>query len=214
MWMARVRCQDQKGSGFGHMSKHPGQGLWWLKLHSWKQAGPPVLPQMGPNSVLSFQSPPNDWHKALASCHPVPMRDGSAAEDLGYKSNSNCRQHQVLGLGSNMKGFPSSLILGLLRLSVLLNPFRTGPFPGTLTPSLAFPGNRVWMYQHPCNKWADLPKSWALYLQALEPQNILLSPTTLRPKGNPGWDSTQCLLNKWINILRTGCNWGSGQPPI
>lgn len=59
----------------------------------------------------------------------MPMRDGLTTEDLSYKSNSHCWQHQVLGLGSSMKGFPSSPLVGLLRLSVLLNPIRTGSFP-------------------------------------------------------------------------------------
>lgn len=138
--------------------QHPGQGLRWLKLHSWKWVGPPALPHMGPNSVPSFQSPPNYWHKALASCHPVPTRDGSTAEDLSYKSNSNCQQHQALGLGSNTKGFPSSLLLSCWDWVCSWIPLGLDPFPGTLTHPHWHPQRTVCMYQHSCNKWADLSK--------------------------------------------------------
>lgn len=188
--MARVRCQDQKDSGFGHTSKHPGQGLWWLKPHSWKWAGPPTLPQMGPNSVLSFQSPPSDWRKVLAICHPMPMRDGPTAEDLGYKSNSNCWQHQVLGLSSSMKGFPSPPILGLLRLSVLLNPVRTGSFPWDPDTHLGIPREQGLHVPWPLPQMGWSSQIVSPSPPTRVPQDVLLAPATPRPKGHPGWNNT------------------------
>lgn len=212
--MARVRCQDQKDSGFGHTSKHPGQGCWWLKPHSWKWAGPPTLPQMGPNSVLSFQSPSSDWRKVLAICHPMPMRAGPTTEDLGYQGNSNCWQHQVLGLGSSMKGFPPSPSWACWDWVYSWIPLGLDPFPGTPTPTLASPGSRVCMYHDPYHTWGDLPKSWALHLQHESPR---MSCCHLQPqdlKVTQAGITLGCLLNKWINKLHTGHNSGPGQPPI
>lgn len=164
MRMARFRCQGQKqkGSGPCHM---PGPLM--THLHSWKQAEPPALPQQSqiqhalstPNSLSSphLITDTRPWPDAIL----CPWRDGPTAPDLGCKSNSHCQQLQVLGLGSSTKGIPSSHLLALPRMSTPLNPFRMGPFLWASDTLNGTPKGPAVLKQHPCTKWADLPKSWA-----------------------------------------------------
>lgn len=104
-----------------------------------------------PNSALSTLSSLLSPHLIIGTrrwpaATLCPRRDGPSAEESGYKSHAHCWHLQVLGLDSSTKGVPPFSLLGLPRLRVTSNSFRTEPFPGALTPSLTSPEKWTLLY--------------------------------------------------------------------